>query len=290
MKKAKLDQDIPYEEGTDFDEYAASLHNYIEELKDSEVHVGLHILGQPLEGDLLTDGILQLLRLSNDNVPSIYDLWAEKYHTTLDTIQSRSSELDGDMKCTYGELMTRIRKETRTVIRTLQDGGFTEEAVHQAMALPEAEGEEQWKEKLEKLLHFVTEEIEPRIERTTEEMDHTLDALDGRYVEPGPSGSPNAGGVSLLPSGRNFYGVDPRTLPSPTGWQLGVKLGDRMIENSLQTRASIRKISAWFSGPAPICVPPARILQNSSTCWVSVLYGRRGASRFPDWKPFLSPN
>ena len=61
-------------------------------------------------------------------------------------------------------------------------------------------------------------------------MDHTLDALDGRYVEPGPSGSPNAGGVSLLPSGRNFYGVDPRTLPSPTGWQLGVKLGDKMIE------------------------------------------------------------
>lgn len=230
VKKAKLDQDLPYKEGDDFDAYLSDVHNYIEELKDSEVHVGLHILGQPLEGDLLTDGILQLLRLSNDKVPSIYDLWAEKYHTTLDMIQSRSAEVDEEMKCTYGELMSRIRKETKTVIKAVQDGGFTKESVSKALSLPEAAGEKEWKDKLEALLHFVTDEIYPRLERTGEEMDHTLDALDGRYVEPGPSGSPNAGGVSLLPSGRNFYGVDPRTLPSPTGWQLGVKLGDKMIE------------------------------------------------------------
>lgn len=94
------------------------------------------------------------------------------------------------MKCTYGELMSRIRKEAKAVIKAVQDGGFTEEAVSKALSLPEAEGEREWKEKLEGLLHFVIHEIYPRIERTTEEMDHTLDALDGRYVEPGPSGSP----------------------------------------------------------------------------------------------------
>lgn len=230
VKKAKLESDVPMKEGTAFDDYVAELHNYIEELKDSEVHVGLHILGQPLEGDLLTDGILQLLRLSNDKIPSIYDLWAEKYGTDLDTIQERAAEMDEKEHCTYGELMTRIRKETRKVIRTVQDGGFTEDAISKAMDLPEMEGSGEWRSKAENLLHFVTEEIYPRLSRVTEEMDHTLDALDGRYVEPGPSGSPNAGGVSLLPSGRNFYGVDPRTLPSPAGWQLGVKLGDRMIE------------------------------------------------------------
>lgn len=49
VKKAKLDQDLPYKEGDDFDAYLSDVHNYIEELKDSEVHVGLHILGQPLE-------------------------------------------------------------------------------------------------------------------------------------------------------------------------------------------------------------------------------------------------
>ena len=230
VQKAKLENDVPRGEDESFDDYVSDLHNYIEELKDSEVHVGLHILGQPLEGDLLIDGILQLLRLSNDKIPSIYDLWAEKYGTTLDTIQTRASEIDEAQNCTYSELMSRIRKETRKVIETLNKAGFNDSAAAEAMNLPETEGTESWREKLKQLLDFVITEIYPRIAKTTQELDHTLDALDGRYVEPGPSGSPNAGGVNLLPSGRNFYGVDPRTMPSPAGWQLGVKLGDRMIE------------------------------------------------------------
>ncbi len=228
--KAKLDQDVLYTEGMDFGDYVSALHDYIEELKDSEVHVGLHVLGQPLEGELLTDGILQLLRLSNGENPSIYDLWAGKYNTTLDTIQTHAGDMVPEQQMTYGQLMDQIRKETRHVIETLQEGNFSAESIEKAVSLPETQGNEEWKKKLEKLLHFVTEEMVPRIRLTTNELTHTLDALDGRYVEAGPSGSPNAGGVSLLPSGRNFYGVDPRALPSPTGWQLGVKLGDRMIE------------------------------------------------------------
>ena len=230
VQKAKLENDVPRGEDESFDDYVSDLHNYIEELKDSEVHVGLHILGQPLEGDLLIDGILQLLRLSNEKIPSIYDLWAEKYDTTLDTIQTHASEIDEAQNCTYSELMSRIRKETRKVIETLNKAGFNDSAAAEAMNLPETEGTESWRVKLKQLLDFVITEIYPRIAKTTQELDHTLDALDGRYVEPGPSGSPNAGGVNLLPSGRNFYGVDPRTMPSPAGWQLGVKLGDRMIE------------------------------------------------------------
>ena len=230
VQKAKLENDVPRGEDESFDDYVSDLHNYIEELKDSEVHVGLHILGQPLEGDLLIDGILQLLRLSNDKIPSIYDLWAEKYGTTLDTIQTHASEIDEAQNCTYSELMSCIRKETRKVIETLNKAGFNDSAAAEAMNLPETEGTESWRAKLKQLLDFVSTEIYPRIAKTTQELDHTLDALDGRYVEPGPSGSPNAGGVNLLPSGRNFYGVDPRTMPSPAGWQLGVKLGDRMIE------------------------------------------------------------
>ena len=230
VQKAKLENDVPRGEDESFDDYVSDLHNYIEELKDSEVHVGLHILGQPLEGDLLIDGILQLLRLSNEKIPSIYDLWAEKYDTTLDTIQTHASEIDEAQNCTYSELMSRIRKETRKVIETLNKAGFNDSAAAEAMNLPETEGTESWRVKLKQLLDFVITEIYPRIAKTTQELDHTLDALDGRFVEPGPSGSPNAGGVNLLPSGRNFYGVDPRTMPSPAGWQLGVKLGDRMIE------------------------------------------------------------
>ena len=80
------------------------------------------------------------------------------------------------------------------------------------------------------MAHYVVEEIYPRLSRTSDEMENTLKALSGHYVPSGPSGSPSAGGVDLLPSGRNFYGSDPRSLPSQAGWITGCKLGDRMIE------------------------------------------------------------
>lgn len=243
VRKAKLEQDVPYDASRPFEEYTASLHDYIEELKDSEVHAGLHILGQPPEGTLLTDSILQLLRLSNGDVDSIYELWAAKYGTTPDWIQSHAAEI---MPCgmTGGALMDQIRRETRKVIATLQEGGFTEEALATALALPELQAADPvsaplpdgWTAKAEALLRFVNTEVYPRLARTTEEMDHTLDALSGRFVPPGPSGSPNAGGVRLLPSGRNFYGVDPRALPSPAGWKLGVRLADKMVEKFIATQ------------------------------------------------------
>lgn len=131
---------------------------------------------------------------------------------------------------TYGQLMDRMGREAKEVITTLAEKDFTQEGIQDAMALPCAAGSEPWKQKLESLLTFVANELVPRIRKTTDELTHTLDALSGRFVPPGPSGSPNAGGVALLPSGRNFYGVDPRSLPSPTGWKLGIKLGDAMIE------------------------------------------------------------
>lgn len=192
--------------------------------------MGLHILGQPLTGTLLVDGILQMLRLSNGDMPSIYDLFAEKYGVTLDDIQQHAGDMVEAQGITSGQLMDKIRKEAKTVIETLASGSFTAEAITSTMALQETQGGDAWRATLKKLLLFVKEEMVPRIQGAKEELTHTMDALAGRYVEPGPSGSPNAGGVSLLPSGRNFYGTDPRTMPSPTGWQLGVKLGDRMIE------------------------------------------------------------
>ena len=70
----------------------------------------------------------------------------------------------------------------------------------------------------------------PNLLMTHEEVDHVMDGISGKYIESGPSGSPHAGGVSLLPSGRNFFGVDPRVLPTKAAWELGKVLGDQVIE------------------------------------------------------------
>ena len=229
--ETKLDESIAYDETKPFTDYLAELHEYIEELQDSEIHVGLHVLGQPPEGDILIGEVMHLLRLSNGPVPSLYNVWAEKFSLNFEELEKNPSSIVESFDLTGGELLRRIRNESRAFVTAIAENGFTEEAVNAAMQLPEtAEGPEEWQQKVKLLGQYIIEEIYPRLARTTDELDHTLAALSGKYVAPGPSGSPSAGGVDLLPSGRNFYGVDPRALPSQAGWMAGKKLGDRMIE------------------------------------------------------------
>ena len=230
-KDMKLDESVHVEENAPFAEFLSELHTLIEELQDSEVHVGLHVLGEPPQGEILVGEVLHLLRLSNGNTPALYDLWAEKYGLVFEELEKNPSALRSDLDMTGGEAANRIRRESRIFVEKIAEGGFTAEAAEAALKIPEAaDGSVEWKEKLAALAKFIIEEIYPRLARTTDELDHTLAALSGAYVPPGPSGSPSAGGVDLLPSGRNFYGVDPRGLPSQSGWITGKKLGDRMIE------------------------------------------------------------
>ncbi|NJP94564.1 cobaltochelatase subunit CobN [Nonomuraea sp. FMUSA5-5] len=81
-----------------------------------------------------------------------------------------------------------------------------------------------------RILTFAATEIVPRLARTTDELDHVLHALDGGYVPAGPSGSPLRGLVNVLPTGRNFYSVDPRAVPSRLAWETGQAMAESLLE------------------------------------------------------------
>ena len=83
------------------------------------------------------------------------------------------------------------------------------------------------------MLAFAATEVVPRLNRTTDELDAVLHALDGGFVHPGPSGSPLRGLVNVLPTGRNFYTVDPRAVPSRLAWQTGQAMADSLLQRYL---------------------------------------------------------
>jgi cobaltochelatase CobN len=72
--------------------------------------------------------------------------------------------------------------------------------------------------------------VVPRLAATTGEINAVLHALDGGYVEAGPSGSPTRGLVNVLPTGRNFYSVDPKAIPSRNAWEVGQALADSLLQ------------------------------------------------------------
>src|SRR5690606_22684466 len=66
------------------------------------------------------------------------------------------------------------------------------------------------------------------------ELNGLRDGLAGRFVAPGPSGAPSRGRPDVLPTGRNFYSVDTRAVPTPTAWLLGLKSANALLERYLQ--------------------------------------------------------
>jgi cobaltochelatase CobN len=102
--------------------------------------------------------------------------------------------------------------------------------------------------RLHAVLSYVCTSLVPALRRTSDEIAHLLDALDGRFVPPGPSGAPTRGMAHVLPTGRNFYTVDPRALPSPAAWQVGQELAREALERYLSDTGAYPEtvgISVW---------------------------------------------
>lgn len=74
-----------------------------------------------------------------------------------------------------------------------------------------------------------------RLESAAAEKAALLAALDGRHVVPGPSGAPARGRLDVLPTGRNLYAADPRTMPTPTAFELGRMAGEEVLRHHLQS-------------------------------------------------------
>ncbi len=82
-------------------------------------------------------------------------------------------------------------------------------------------------------VQWVCSWLVPNLRQCTDEIDNLLAGLRGRYVPAGPSGTLTRGGAHVLPTGRNFYSLDPKALPTTLSWDVGQRLADAVIERHL---------------------------------------------------------
>lgn len=213
-KECNLQSEVAEESFASFGEYLEGLHGYLTDLKNMQMSVGLHILGENPSDEEIVDYILALTRTENGKVPSLFKLLAKRYGEDYYDLNENSAQPTKDGRMTKGRLLDEIRSEAKQIITAFQRRGYV---------LNDDDGD------LKEVLTYIAEHIAPALLRTVEERTNTLSALCGNYIEPSPGGAPTSGGADLLPTGRNFYGVDPRTLPTQIAWELGKKLGDEAI-------------------------------------------------------------
>lgn len=258
-KEANLDNEVSYDETKPFDDYLAELHNYICDLKNMAVHTGLHILGEPPQKDGMTEYLWLLTRLDNGSIPSLNQTLASQYGYDYYYLLENSSQIYEPLQITFNMLIDRVGSQCREVIRTLQEHDFTEVGIHAVLAQPwvkeaaktaprhvksgasrtdkDAATQEEpqgFAERLETVCRYICQTVYPNLLLTADEQKTILRGLEGEYIWPGPSGAPSSGGADLLPTGRNFYGVDPRTLPTKAAWELGKNLGDQVISRFIE--------------------------------------------------------
>ena len=231
----------------EFDEFVLHIDGYLCEIKDAAIRDGLHILGAAPEGEALVNLVLVILR-----APQLWSArWgalpglraalgltegetapraqADHYEQTARTLVEAMAATGWDLT-RASEVASHILRNaaatppTPTIDLSAVSGAITPETADKAPGPAQ---------QVTRVLEFACAELVPRLRATTGEIAAVLHALDGGYVPAGPSGSPTRGLVNVLPTGRNFYSVDPKAIPSRTSFQTGLALADSLLARHL---------------------------------------------------------
>ncbi len=230
--EAKLDQDLQVTADAAFSDFKAfleRLHGYLHELSDAQIRDGLHILGEAPAGSRLEEFLVTLTRLSNGSVPSLRQALAELKGYDYEDLLANKGKLLSDGR-TNGDILKEIRSLSLELMSKLGATGFKEQDV--AGVMQEVLGCDN--PNVRQCLMYVVNFLVPALAKTPEELSNITASFEGGYVLPGPSGSITRGLADILPTGRNFYSIDPRNIPTSASWRVGVALGDALVGRYLK--------------------------------------------------------
>lgn len=227
-----LDHDAGITEGDETDEALEKLDAYLCDLKEMQIRDGLHVFGKAPEGRLLTDLIAALARVPR-GVGEAGDASLQRAIAT--DLSLAFDPLDCEMAASWnGPTPDVLRNVSSDLWRTFGDTVERIELIAARLVAGEMGCPDGWSN-----ARFVLDEIEARIRPSVQccgdaELDGILTALDGRFLAPGPSGAPTRGRPDVLPTGRNFFSVDSRAVPTETAWELGRKSADLLVTRYVQ--------------------------------------------------------
>lgn len=226
IERANLQSDLGVaERPDDLGALVEHIDGYLCEIKDIQVKDGLHVLGSPPAGDQLRGLVGAVLRLGSGNVPGLRAALA----AVLGLDEAALATTDG---------ADRLELSQSALLDGLAARDWDENAVAEICRAELGHGDAG----VEAALRFGARVVVPRLLQTTDELHSVLGALSGHHVPAGPSGSPTRGRPDVLPTGRNFYSVDPRALPSELSWETGQRLADALLQRHREQHGELPRM------------------------------------------------
>lgn len=234
MQTAQMHQDLGLESqpgDEEFDDFIMHVDGWLCEIKDAQIRDGLHVLGQAPDGEARVNLVLAILRATQ--------VWGGE-QASLPGLRNALG-LKEDAPATEVDA---IEARAKALVHGMEAADWEVAAVEQVLSEHEPDATDE----LAAILRFAATQVVPRLASTTDELDAVLHALDGGFIPAGPSGSPLRGLVNVLPTGRNFYTVDPRAVPSRLAWETGVSMADSLAQRHLTETGEYPKsvgLSIW---------------------------------------------
>jgi cobaltochelatase CobN len=215
MHAAEIHRDLGLDErpaDEEFADFLLHVDGWLCEIKDAQIRDGLHVLGDAPQGEARVNLVLAILRAAQ--------VWGGR----SEAVPGLRTALGLKEGAEAVGAVDAVEAEARDLVQRMEDAGWAPGAAAGLHDDPS----------VSQVLEFAATEVVPRLARTVDELDSVLHALEGGFVPPGPSGSPLRGLVNVLPTGRNFYTVDPRAVPSRLAWQTGVAMAESLLQRYVE--------------------------------------------------------
>ena len=250
VKSEKLDQDLAQQPGASATLDLAALDGYLCELKEAQIRDGLHIFGSCPTGELLRDLMVAIARGPGQNRLGITRAIAADWGWEFDPLT-----VDPTVPLEQPLIAPDERKflSAREAIAALEGEAqiAVEGIIADARALPprpRQRVEAPLDSRLQWELNWIRGWLWRSLQATSNEMSALLSGLAGRPIPAGPAGAPTRGRPEVLPTGRNFYSVDIRALPTESAWNVGRRAAELVVERYTQDHGDYPKtlgLSVW---------------------------------------------
>jgi len=247
VQRSGLNQDAGIKSCDDDDRALQKLDAFLCDLKELQIRDGLHIFGLSPQGIQLDNLLVALTRLpgggdKNNDRESLHRAIAQDFDLNFDP-------LDCDMAAPWQGVKPHLLQQMSNDVWRTQ-GDSVERIERLALALVDGSLScPPLMKRTLKVLDFINQQLRPQLTRCgDDEMAGLLNALDGNFVPPGPAGAPTRGRLDVLPTGRNFFSLDNRSLPTPAAWDLAMRAVELMIVRYVQEHGDWPRafaITAW---------------------------------------------
>ncbi len=246
MQSAKIDEDAGIDASDDTDSRLRKLDAYLCELKESQIRDGLHVFGVSPDDEREQDLLAALARIPRENGKGGHASLLRALASDFQ-LGAQFDPLDCDMSAPWQNgFPSELHGVTEDPWRSCGD---TVERLELYGSLLIAGRAEAPGPASRMVLEQIHQQLAIDVRKCgDQEIAALLRALDGRFVRPGPSGAPSRGRPDVLPTGRNFFSVDSRSIPTPTAWTLGWRSASLLVERHVQDHGDWPRtvtLSAW---------------------------------------------